>query len=114
MAASSSRPALQPVPESLPQSSWALWLGYIASTLNHVIGGKRNASTSVTLAAGTTTTTLTDSRIGINSVITLMPTTANAAAELPTLYITPTTGSAVITHTNTAAVDRTFGAVIES
>lgn len=114
MPASANPPALQPVPESLSASAAGLWLVYIARALNAVIGGKRNATTSLTLAAGVTTTTLTDSRIGYFSVITLMPKTANAAGALAGLYITPGDGSAVVTHANTATLDRTFGVVIES
>lgn len=112
--APNSRPALQPVPESMPIAAWSSWLIQLARTVNALLGGKRNSTTTVTLAAGATTTTLTDSRIGYFSVLTLMPTTANAAGDLAGLYITAGDGSAVITHANTADVDKTFGVVIES
>lgn len=113
--ASSPIPVIPPVAvasSDLPQSGWGYWLVQIARTLNLVLGGKINATTTLTLAAGTTTTTMTDSRIGVYSVIYLMPTTANAAAALAGLYIAPGVGSAVVTHANTATTDRTFGVLI--
>lgn len=62
----------------------------------------------VTFTASVTTTTVLDSRVGNSSFISLMPTTANAAAE--NWYIgTITAGTSfVITHANAATVDRTF------
>lgn len=114
MSSASSRPALQPLPENLPAPAWYAWLTQIARTVNALLGGKRNATTSLTLTAGATSTTLTDSRIGYFSTLLLMPTTANAAGALATTYIVPGDGSAVVTHANTATVDRTFNVVIES
>lgn len=77
----------------------------IALALNTNDDGKTGT---VTLTASTTTTTVTDSRVGHSSYINLMPTTANAAAE--NWYIgTITAGTSfVITHANTADVDKTF------
>lgn len=78
-------------------------------TINKILSGKTNNFGSVTLTANTTTTTLTDPRIGINSVIHLQPTTANAAGALATTYFgTPGDGTVTITHANAATTDRTF------
>lgn len=81
----------------------------VANVLNNVLKGKLNNTGTLTLTANAATTTLTDSRIGANSVISLMPTTANAASAISTTYFgTFLDGSCVITHTNNAQVDKTF------
>ena len=85
----------------------------IIERVNRLIQGKLNVVTTVTLAAGATTTTLTDSRISAESYIGLVPTTANAATAMTALYVSAkTSGSATLTHNNTADVDRTFDVVI--
>ena len=83
----------------------------LATATNQIADGRSNATGTVTLTANQATTTLTDIRIGTDTVIALMPTTANAAAELGAggLYIgTVTGGSATITHANNAQSDRTY------
>lgn len=81
----------------------------VIEAVNVLQRGKFNAIGSLTLTAGATTTTLTDSRIGGESFIGLMPTTANAAGALATTYVSARAkGSATITHANAATVDRTF------
>lgn len=71
--------------------------------------GKTNNTGTVTLTASSTTTTLTDPRIGAESVILFMPTTANAAGALAGLYVSARgTGTATLTHASTVAVDKTF------
>lgn len=78
-------------------------------TLNKVLSGKVNNFGEVTLDANSTTTTLNDTRIGINSVISLQPKTSNAAAALTTTYFgTPGNESVTISHANNAQTDRTF------
>lgn len=78
-------------------------------TVNKVLSGKTNNFGSVTLTANSATTTLNDTRIGINSVISLQPRTSNAAAALTTTYLgTPGDGSLTINHANNAQTDRTF------
>lgn len=79
--------------------------------------GKLNTGGLFTLTASAATSTMTDGRISVDSTIVLVPTTANAAAELGngTLYISETgrvNGSVVITHANNAQADRTFRIVI--
>lgn len=64
---------------------------------------------SVTLRSGTVSTVVTDFRVGPGTVIGLMPTTANAAADLVTTYISSRSAQAfTITHANAATGDRTF------
>lgn len=85
----------------------------IAERVNSLIRGKSNNVTTVTLTAGGTSTTLTDARIGVNSFIGLTPTTANAATATANVRVSAkTNGSATLTHSNTADVDKTFDVVI--
>jgi len=65
------------VPLSIPDHGQHLRL--ISSALNNTIDGKLNSTGEITLTNSSTTTTLTDARIGGNSVILLMPITNNAA-----------------------------------
>ena len=60
----------------------------VSEIVNNLVEGKSNNTGEITLAAsGATTTTINDERIGFNSVVLLMPTTATAAsttyAEFP-------------------------------
>lgn len=85
----------------------------IAERVNRLNQGKMNAVTTLTLTAGATTTTLTDTRIGGGTYIGLSPTTATAAAAMTKVYVGPKTkGSATITHDNTADTDRTFSVLL--
>ena len=73
--------------------------------------GKINATGTVTLTASATTTTLSDKRIGRNTKVVLMPTTANAATAFGTTYQTfpnAATEAAVLNHASNAQTDRTF------
>ena len=83
----------------------------VAEVVNNTMNGKTNNTGSVTLTASTTTTTITDERLGFDSVILLSPLTANAATLTP--YIsTKAKGSVVITHANTANADQDFDYII--
>lgn len=80
----------------------------IARTLNKVNQGQMNCVLFVTLDPSVATTTVIDSRISLQTCASFMPQTANAAAEVPTLYATCTNGQMVVTHTNNALTDRTY------
>jgi len=83
----------------------------VAEVLNNSMAGKTNNTGSVTLRASNTTTTITDERLGFDSVILLSALTANAAAQNP--YIsTKAKGSAVITHTSASSTDLNFDYII--
>ena len=97
------------MPITTPPLSPLIGDGEARRTVNKVLQGKTNNFGSVTLTANAASTTLTDIRIGINSVILLQPTTANAAAALATTYFgTPGDGTVVINHANNAQADRSF------
>ena len=83
----------------------------VAEVTNGIMNGKTNNTGSVTLRASNTTTTITDERLGFDSIILLSPLSANAAAQTP--YIsTKAKGSVVITHTSTAHTDLNFDYII--
>ena len=84
----------------------------IARVVHGIMNGKTNNQGSLTLAPGSATTTLADPRIGPESVILLMPSTANAAAELGngSLHVSARgDGTATLTHASNAQADRTYG-----
>jgi hypothetical protein len=84
----------------------------INQAIQQLASGRSNAFGTVTLAvAPATSTTVTDRNCGTDTVPSLTPTTANAAAALATMFIPTTTiinGAFVIQHSSSAAVDRTF------
>lgn len=89
------------------------WVKDVADIITAMQRGRHNNVGTVTLAANAGTTTLTDARIAADSVVILVPTTANASAEMGngTLVVAETgrvNGSIVITHANNAQADRTY------
>lgn len=103
--------AFQTVPEFLQDANEHR--RKLARAVNQLLGGKMNAFIDATLTANAATTALTDARIGYYSIISWMPMTANASAEVGAgaIYVDQSTmknGSAVITHANNAQTDRTF------
>ena len=73
--------------------------------------GRSNAMGAITLTANQATTVVADRRVGTDTVISFMPKTANAAAEVGAggLYISSRgTGTFTITHANNAQTDRDF------
>ena len=85
----------------------------LANGVNSLRDGKINATGSVTIATSATSTAVTDARVGADSIILIMPTTANAAGALTTTYIgTVAKQSFTISHANNSQADRTFKYVI--
>lgn len=83
----------------------------LADAINGILDGRQNNIGTVTLTASVASTSVTDRRCGVSSVVTLSPTTGNAAAEVGngTIYVTVGDGSFTLTHANNAQTDRTFG-----
>lgn len=73
----------------------------VAEVVNGIMNGKTNNTGSVTLATGgASTTTITDARIGVDSVILLMPTDdVSATAYYPYLAVQDDTDQAATTTT---------------
>ena len=77
--------------------------------LRNVVEGKTNNTGVVTLTPNVATTVVTDQRAGAESTISFMQKTANAAAELATMYVSSQGKQTfTITHANNALNDRTF------
>jgi hypothetical protein len=73
--------------------------------------GRVNNVHEVTLDAGATYTVWTDDRFTPESVVLLVPHTANAAAATG-LYCVAGAGQVTIYHDANSSTDRTFGAVV--
>ena len=87
------------------------WQRLSAEVINGLMDGRDNATGTLTLAINVATTTLIDRRIGPDTIVDPVATTANAAAEIATLFQTRpnvTRGQAVLNHVNSATADRTF------
>ena len=54
----------------------------VANVVNNILDGKVNSTGSVTLTNSSATTTLSDDRIGEDSVILFMPTTSDIKAKI--------------------------------
>jgi hypothetical protein len=95
------------VPLSMPDQAQHLRL--ISNVVNNTMDGKINATGSVTLTASATSTTLTDARIGVNSVILFMPITANGNSAKANLYVSARgDGTATLTHASSSNTDQNF------
>ena len=84
---------------------------YSQSFFEQLRDGKINATGSVTLTASAASTAVTDARVGGNSMVLFMPSTANAAAEqgAGTMYVSSVGKQTfTITHANNGQTDRTF------
>lgn len=111
-----SRPHAKTPPGNLsnPQAltSWMRSLHDASYAARH---GKFDCTTEITLTINVASSTLSDYRLSPQSVLTFLPTTANAAAEIGngTLFVgTRSDGSCIITHANNAQADRTFAVSI--
>lgn len=81
----------------------------LALAIQQLAAGRSNAVGTVTLATGAASTTVVDANCAIGTTPILTPATANAAAEVPTLYVSAVAnGSFTIAHTNSATTGRTF------
>ncbi len=78
-----------------------------ATVIRNLVDGKSNNTGSITLTANATSTNITDTRVGANSVIVLMPKSANAANAMTAVYVSARgTGTVTLTHDSNAATDR--------
>lgn len=71
----------------------------VAEIVNNLVEGKSNNTGEFSTTTSATSTTLNDERIGFNSVILIMPLSANSANELKDIYFDNfTTGSCTVHH----------------
>lgn len=99
--------SIPPLPLANPDQ--ANWLSRCVYTVNGLLDGRHNAIGTATLAVSTTTTSVVDKRVGIASVITLMPTTARAATAITAVYVSARLqGSFIMTHDSQTYTDRIY------
>ena len=85
----------------------------IVRVLQNAMRGKLNNTVDVTLTINSATSTFANPLIGPNSVLSFMPTTANAATGLTALYVTGRgNGTCTLNHANNAQADRTYAVSI--
>ena len=101
------------VPESFADvDEWCRKLG---QSLNLMLKGRLNVVKAVTLTANAATTTVTDNRIGPDTVLECHPVTANAAAALGGLwqiYPNTTDRQATLNHASNAQTDKSFAVIL--
>ena len=99
------------VPLSMPDQGQHLRL--VSTTLNNVMDGKLNSTGTITLTASSTSTTLTDARIGGDSVIVFMPITANGKTAENNLFVSARqSGQATLTHASSSNNDQNFAYIV--
>lgn len=90
-------------------NSLHIWLKQVAHVAVGVLSGKTNNVGTVTLTPSSTSTTLIDPRLTINSFIKFDPLTANALADNPwSSTANRANGQFIITHANTSSTDKTY------
>jgi hypothetical protein len=81
----------------------------MAQFINELRDGKLNATGSFTLAANVASTLVQNTKVSIDTVVLLMPMTANAAAALPTTWVSAQdNGQFTVSHVSAASTDRSF------
>lgn len=100
--------SFQPAPYSLRADE--TWIRRVVGVVNSILQGKTNNTGQVTLRQNNTTTTVTDARASINSVINLTPVTADSALldSLGWWISAKNNGSFTITHASQNLSDLTF------
>ena len=87
----------------------------VAEVVNRALDGGLNSTGSITLTASAASTVVADKRLSATSYFSLMPTTANAAAEIGngTIYVSSQGKQTLtLTHANNSQSDRTYRYVI--
>jgi hypothetical protein len=84
----------------------------ISTVVNGLIEGKSNNTGEFVTATSTTTTTLTDERIGFNSVIVFMPLDHNSSQELKDIYFDTFAQGSCTVHHGSHGVARNYRYII--
>ncbi len=81
----------------------------LAVAVNNLLQGKMNATGLITLEVNSTTTSLIDDRLALESGVFFDPLTENAKADIPlALEADRNNGQWVLTHADNDQTDRTF------
>lgn len=81
----------------------------LSFAVNQLVEGKLNSISTVTLSSGTSTT-VSDRRVGVSSVVLLMP--SNSAASSVSWYVTTSDASFIIHHSSASGTETFAYAVI--
>ena len=84
----------------------------ISEVVNNLVEGKSNNTGSFSTTVSTTTTTLSNERIGFNSVIVFMPLDLNSAAELKDVYFDNFAQGSCTVHHGSHGVSRNYRYII--
>ena len=84
----------------------------ISTVVNGLIEGKSNNTGEFVTATSTTTTILTDERIGFNSVIVFMPLDHNSSQELKDIYFDTFAQGSCTVHHGSHGVSRNYRYII--
>ena len=84
----------------------------VAEIVNNLVEGKSNNTGDFSTTVSTTTTTLSNERIGFNSVIVIMPKDANSSAELKDVYFDNFAQGSCTVHHGSHAVARNYRYII--
>jgi hypothetical protein len=86
-----------------------------SQSISAVLKGRTNNVIDFTATVSAASTTVTDSRIGVNTVAIAIPTTANAASAAVFPYrdfSSPVNGSMSLIHTNSGHTDNTYKIIL--
>ena len=86
----------------------------IISSIHQLAQGGTNSKGTFTLAANATATTVSMATASTTCVVSWQPATADAAAQMATLFCTggSTAGTLVLTHASNTSTDQTFNFVV--
>ena len=84
----------------------------ISEVVNNLVEGKSNNTGSFSTTVSTTTTTLSNERIGFNSVIVIMPLDHNSSMELKDIYFDTFTQGSCTVHHGSHGVSRNYRYII--
>ena len=84
----------------------------VAEIVNNLVEGKSNNTGSFSTAVSTTTTTLSDERIGFNSVISFMPLDHLSSQELKDIYFDNFAQGSCTVHHGSHGVSRNYRYII--
>jgi hypothetical protein len=90
----------------------AEYIRKVKDAVNLSLRGKSNNTGEFTLTASVTSTAITDNNCNANSVILIIPVTANAANHLADTYIVAGDKSFTVNHQSKTHTDRTFRYVV--
>lgn len=82
------------------------------SRITQLMEGRSNATGTVTLTTGATSTTVAAPTCAAGSIVKLAPQTLNAAGAVATTYVKAADVTArqfIVTHASSSTTDRTFG-----